>query len=94
MQRFSALSLLGRALGDTAWTDALAELSEDADLLIAEAYYRDKAVPYHLRVADLAAHRDQLTARRIVITHMSADVLDHQDDVPFEPAYDGLVVRL
>jgi len=29
-----------------------------------------------------------------VITHMSADVLDHQDDVPFEPAYDGLVVRL
>jgi len=25
---------------------------------------------------------------------MSADVLDHQDDVPFEPAYDGLVVRL
>jgi ribonuclease BN (tRNA processing enzyme) len=80
--------------GDTAWTDALAEVAEDADLLIAEAYYRDKAVPYHLRVADLSAHRDQLTAGRIVITHMSADVLDHQDEVPFEPAYDGLVVRL
>ncbi len=91
------VQLAGKTLaytGDTAWTDALAEVAEDADLLIAEAYYRDKAVPYHLRVADLAAHRDQLTARRIVITHMSADVLDHQDDVPFEPAYDGLVVRL
>jgi ribonuclease BN (tRNA processing enzyme) len=91
------LSLAGKTLaytGDTAWTSAIVDAAADADLLIAEAYYRDKNIPYHLRHADLAAHRDQLTARRIIVTHMSADVLDHQDQVSFEPAHDGLVIDL
>jgi ribonuclease BN (tRNA processing enzyme) len=91
------LEMAGKTLaytGDTAWTDTLVDVAADADLLIAEAYYRDKNIPYHLRHADLDAHRDQLTARRIIITHMSADVLDHQDEVSFEPAHDGLVINL
>jgi phosphoribosyl 1,2-cyclic phosphodiesterase len=71
-------------------TDAAA----DADLLIAEAYYPDKKVPYHLRLTDLVAHRDRLGARRIIITHMSAEMVEHRRDVPFETAYDGLAVSL
>ena len=91
------LDLAGKTLaytGDTAWTNALIEVAAGADLLIAEAYYRDKNVPYHLRHADLDAHRDRLTARRIIVTHMSADVLGHQDEVSFESAHDGLVINL
>ena len=80
--------------GDTAWTSAIADVAAGADLLIAEAYYRDKDIPYHVRLADLDAHRDQLTARRIIVTHMSANVLGHQEQVSFEAAHDGLVVRL
>jgi ribonuclease BN (tRNA processing enzyme) len=68
--------------GDTAWTDSVAEAAAGADLLIAEAYYRDKNVPYHLRLADLEAHRDQLTARRIILTHMSADMLSSEPGPP------------
>jgi ribonuclease BN (tRNA processing enzyme) len=91
------LDLAGRTLaytGDTAWTSAVAGVAVGADLLITEAYYRDKNIPYHLRLADLDAHRNQLTARRIIVTHMSADVLGHQQQVPFEAAHDGLVVKL
>jgi hypothetical protein len=51
--------------GDTAWTGAIADAAADTDLLIAEAYYRDKNIPYHLQLADLNAHLDQLTARRV-----------------------------
>ncbi len=40
--------------GDTAWTDVLVSAAAAADLLIAEAYYYDKAIPHHLRYADLA----------------------------------------
>ena len=72
------LDLAGKTIaytGDTAWTGAIAEAAADADLLIAEAYYRDKHIPYHLRLADLHAHLDQLTARRVILTHMSADML-------------------
>jgi ribonuclease BN (tRNA processing enzyme) len=78
--------------GDTAWTDALTEAAAGADLLIAEAYYFDKAVPHHLRHADLAEHRGELTSRRIVLTHLSADMLARQGDLGFEAAYDGLTI--
>ena len=90
------LSLAGRAIaytGDTAWTGAITEAAAEADLLIAEAYYQDKNIPYHLRLADLSTHRDQITARRVILTHMSADVLG-RDDTPFERAYDGLTIEL
>jgi ribonuclease BN (tRNA processing enzyme) len=91
------LDVAGKSIaytGDTAWTGAVADAAGSADLLIAEAYYRDKAVPYHLRLADLDTHRDELTARRIILTHMSADVLGRQHDACFETAHDGLVVSL
>ncbi len=34
--------------GDTEWTDALGEAARGADLLIAEAYFYEKKVPFHL----------------------------------------------
>jgi ribonuclease BN (tRNA processing enzyme) len=80
--------------GDTAWTDVLIDLAADSDLLIAESYYWDKAVPYHLRHADLVTHRHQLASRHIMLTHMSADMLTHADEAAFDLAYDGRVVTL
>lgn len=91
------LDLAGRTIaytGDSAWTPAIADAAAGADLLIAEAYYQDKNIPYHLRLADLTTHQDRLTARRIILTHMSADMLSHQPGQPFEPASDGLAVSL
>jgi ribonuclease BN (tRNA processing enzyme) len=91
------LGLAGKTIaytGDTAWTGAIAEAAADADLLIAEAYYRDKHIPYHLRLADLHAHLDQLTARRVILTHMSADMLDAPQEPSFEQARDGLTITL
>ena len=80
--------------GDTAWTDALPAVAAGTDLLIAEAYYRSKKIPYHLRLDDLVEHRGELASRRIVLTHMSDDVLDHLDETGFETASDGLVLRV
>jgi ribonuclease BN (tRNA processing enzyme) len=91
------LTLGGRIIaytGDTAWTPAIAEAAAGADLLIAEAYYWDKAVPHHLRHADLAAHRTELAARLTVLTHMSADMLGHRDQACHQTAHDGLVLRV
>jgi len=84
----------GPHTGDTAWTSTLIDAAADADLLIAEAYYQDKNIPHHLRHADLDAHRDQLTARHIIITHMSADMLSHQHEASFQPAHDGLTITV
>jgi ribonuclease BN (tRNA processing enzyme) len=82
--------------GDTAWTDNLAAAADGADLLVAEAYYYDKAVPYHLRYTDLAARRASLASQRIVLTHMSADMLARaaERQLAFESAHDGLTTQL
>ncbi len=91
------LTIAGKVIGytgDTAWTETLIDVAAGADLLIAEAYYLDKNVPHHLRHADLAAHRDRLGCRRMVLTHMSADMLARRDQVRFEIASDGLVLRI
>ena len=80
--------------GDTAWTESLVRVAMGADLLIAEAYHRDKAVPHHLRLTDIDAHRAELNCREIVLTHMSADVLGHPDLARYQAAHDGLVLQI
>jgi ribonuclease BN (tRNA processing enzyme) len=78
--------------GDTAWTDVLLEVAAGADLFIAESYYWDKPVPFHLRHCDLLDHRDRITSARTVLTHMSDDMLARAADSPFDLAHDGLSV--
>ena len=82
--------------GDTSWTDKLAAAADGADLLIAEAYYYDRAVPYHLRYTDLVAHRADLNSGRVVLTHMSSDMLARAaaGRLAFETAHDGLTIQL
>jgi ribonuclease BN (tRNA processing enzyme) len=80
--------------GDTAWTDDLIGLAAGADLLIAEAYFFDRQVPYHLDYATLHANRERLDCKRVILTHMSPDMLSHQSEAAFECADDGLVLSL
>jgi ribonuclease BN (tRNA processing enzyme) len=91
------LSVAGKVIGytgDTAWTGALTQIAAEADLLIAEAYYRDKPVPYHLRLADLELHRAELASRRIILTHLSADMLGASVPRGYDIASDGLSLRI
>jgi hypothetical protein len=47
-----------------------------------------------LRLADLHARLGQLTARRIIVTHMSADMLAARHETALEQARDGLTITL
>ncbi len=80
--------------GDTEWTDALIEAGKDADLFIAEAYFRDKKVPLHLDLASLEARLDKIAPKRLILTHMSADMLAKRGEQPHECAEDGMIVEL
>lgn len=91
------LDVAGKSIaysGDTAWTDILIDVATESDLFIAESYFWDKPVPYHLRHADLVAHHDQLASRHIILTHMSEDMLAHAHEAVFDLAYDGHIVTL
>ena len=78
--------------GDTEWTDSIVEAARDADLFIAEAYYRDKHVPLHLDLASLEEHMPEIGASRVILTHMSDDMLAKRGEVAYETAEDGMVV--
>ncbi len=75
--------------GDTEWTPALAEIAQGADLFICECYAYDRAIPHHLRYADLRRELPGLRARRVVLTHPGRVMLEHLTDIEHEVAEDG-----
>jgi ribonuclease BN (tRNA processing enzyme) len=80
--------------GDGEWSESLVEAARGADLLICEAYTFERPIRNHLSYATIREHRARLACRRLVLTHMSADVLDRLADVEDQTASDGLVVEL
>jgi ribonuclease BN (tRNA processing enzyme) len=80
--------------GDTEWTDELIEASRDADLFVCECNFFDKQVPGHLNYRTLLEKRPQLACKRIVLTHMSDDMLGRIYEVKLATAKDGLVIEL
>ena len=79
---------------DTEWTETLIPAAREADLFIAEAYYYDKIVKNHLSLKTLEAHLSAINARRLILTHMSDDMLGRLDTLSYIAASDGLVVEL
>jgi ribonuclease BN (tRNA processing enzyme) len=79
---------------DTEWTDTLIPAARCADLFIAEAYYYDKIVKNHLSLTTLEAHLSEINARRLILTHMSDDMLGRLGSLPYTTASDGLTVEL
>jgi len=91
------VELAGRSFaysGDTQWTPALAEVSDDADLFAVEAYTFDRPVRYHLDYQTLRGHLGEISARRTVLTHMSAAMLARLADAGTPAAYDGMTLDL
>jgi ribonuclease BN (tRNA processing enzyme) len=80
--------------GDTEWTDRLLAVAAGADLFICEAYFYDKRVPFHLDHATLMRHRSHLGCKRLILTHMSADMLAHLPETAECAAEDGFEVSI
>jgi ribonuclease BN (tRNA processing enzyme) len=80
--------------GDTEWTEDLVCAGFEVDVFIAEAYFFEKKVKLHLDVDTLRQNLDRVRPKRLVLTHMSDDVLSRMSWLPYETAFDGLVIEL
>jgi ribonuclease BN (tRNA processing enzyme) len=78
---------------DTEWTQTLIPLARGADLFVAEAYYHDKVVKNHLSLATLEAHLPEIKPKRLILTHMSDDMLGRLDTLTHIAAHDGMIVE-
>lgn len=79
---------------DTEWTETLVPAAHHADLFICEAYTLETNVRNHLSYATLAAHLPRIAPKRLVLTHMSDDMLARTSDIPHIAAHDGLVIEI
>ena len=80
--------------GDTEWTESLVEATRGADLFVCEAYFFEKKIKFHLDYATLRDQRKRLDCARIILTHMSQDMLGRLAESEMECASDGQVVVL
>jgi ribonuclease BN (tRNA processing enzyme) len=79
---------------DTEWTDSLIPLAREADLFIAETYYYDRIVKNHLSLKTLEAHLSDINAKRLILTHLSDDMLARVPALAYATAHDGMTVNL
>jgi len=80
--------------GDTEWTDAILPAAKDADLLITECCFYDKAVRTHMNYLAFKKRLPEIEARSVVLTHMAPNMLDRVSEVEELCAFDGMVVNL
>ena len=94
------LSLRGRRQGPSLFPatpngpTALIDIGREADLFICEAYTRDKPVATHMALSSLEQHLGQIRPKRLILTHMSNDMLAHRAELPYETAEDGMIVEM
>ncbi|MCF6334697.1 MAG: MBL fold metallo-hydrolase [Spirochaetales bacterium] len=76
--------------GDGELTETLIDFTDKADLVIAECYYFDKPIRWHLNYPDI----HNLKAKKTILTHMHQNMLNHKDELPEICAYDGMVINI
>ena len=54
----------------------------------------DKVVRTHLSLSTLVEKLPAIGAKRVILTHMSDDMLSHADEIKWELAEDGRTVSL
>ena len=77
--------------GDTEWVDDIIPAGRGADLMIAEGYTAERPVKFHLDWATLRARLPEIAPKRLMLTHMSPEMIAREPD-GYIAAEDGLVV--
>lgn len=78
--------------GDTEWTESLVDVARGADVFICEAYFFAKKIKYHLDYETVWSQRNRLECHRIILTHMSADMLARISETKIECAREGQTI--
>ncbi len=79
---------------DTEWTETLCEVADHADLFIAEAYFYEKKIKGHMDYLTLMSNYPKTEAKRLMLIHMSADMITMAEKIACEYAVDGKYLKL
>ncbi len=80
--------------GDTGWTEALVEQSQETDLFICECCFFETRMDFHLDYPRIAENRGRFGCKRLILTHIGSEVAARLDEVDCEISSDGMTVDL
>jgi ribonuclease BN (tRNA processing enzyme) len=82
--------------GDTEWVENILSIGRGSDVLLAEAYWFERKVRFHLDFATLRDNLHAIAAKKVILTHMSPDMLsrDRKALAGCQPAEDGLTIDI
>ncbi len=80
--------------GDTGWFEELPKLSAGADIFICECTLFDEELDFHLSLEQISEHYEKFDVGQLMLTHLGLEMSNRRDEIEFETADDGLVVRL
>jgi ribonuclease BN (tRNA processing enzyme) len=78
--------------GDAAWTEALVEVADGADLFISDCYAYDGSSPMHASYRTLLEQRPHLRSRLLALTHLGPAMVARLPEVRAELAADPTIV--
>lgn len=79
--------------GDSAWTDQFIDKARGVDLFLCECCTVKPATAVHINYEELLTKRDQLDCKKLILTHLGADMRE-ASDLQVEVAEDGMVIEL
>jgi ribonuclease BN (tRNA processing enzyme) len=80
--------------GDSGWTEQLLTHTQNADLFICECSYFETRIATHMNYPLIEKNLARFGAKRIILTHLGEEVLQRQQEVKIETAFDGMTVLL
>ena len=83
--------------GDTEWVEALIPVAAGADLFVTECCAVERQAKFHLNWRTIERNLPQITAMRIMLTHMNPDMLAFAPSIASDRiliAEDGLIIAL
>lgn len=80
--------------GDTGWVDELIDFAAGADLFLCECTYFDNPLAVHLNYPLLQSKRHKFDVKRMMLTHIGREVLEHSPQIDMELAADGMRIEI
>jgi ribonuclease BN (tRNA processing enzyme) len=81
--------------GDTGWNDELVDFSAGANLLLCECtYFESDHLRFHINYPELKRNRDRFDVKRMILTHLGRETINHARDIEIEMGFDGMKLEL
>jgi ribonuclease BN (tRNA processing enzyme) len=81
--------------GDTGWNDELVDFSAGANLLLCECtYFESDHLRFHMNYPELRRNLDKFNVKRMVLTHLGREAINHTREIEIEMGFDGMKLEL